>query len=157
MNFDINPETDLELTRDIAASTLTVWRCLTEADLLEQWFCPRPYKVVDAVVDPVPGGAFHTPMVGPDGETMDEGPGCVLTAEPHKHFVFTDHFHPGYKPRGSGFMVGAYILDAIDTGTRLRAIAMHTDPAQKAEHEKMGFHEGWGTALEQLDDLAKRL
>lgn len=41
--------------------------------------------------------------------------------------------------------------------TRYTAIAMHATAADRKRHEEMGFHEGWGKALDQLVDLAKEL
>ena len=35
-------------------------------------------------------------------------------------------------------------------GTKYTAIAMHKDTASRTKHEEMGFHEGWGAALDQL-------
>lgn len=33
----------------------------------------------------------------------------------------------------------------------------HPTPEKKAQHEQMGFHDGWGVVAEQLEALAKRL
>ena len=35
-------------------------------------------------------------------------------------------------------------------GTRYVATVLHADPAGRTQHEQMGFHDGWGTALDQL-------
>ncbi len=40
--------------------------------------------------------------------------------------------------------------------TRYRAVARHWSPELRAEHEKMGFHEGWGIVATQLEALAKK-
>jgi hypothetical protein len=32
---------------------------------------------------------------------------------------------------------------------------MHKDEEQRKKHDEMGFHQGWGTVLEQLVALAK--
>ena len=152
--FAFDPETDLEIIREIVAAPGTLWRCLTEPALLEDWFCPRPWQVVGAVIEPRPGGAFHTPMHGPDGAAMDEGAGCILLAEPARALAFTDALGPGFRPRGSGFMTGVYLLEPTEAGTRLTARSLHADAASRQKHEEMGFHDGWGTALDQLAALA---
>ena len=41
-------------------------------------------------------------------------------------------------------------LEAAESGTRYRAVAVHGSPETRTAHEKMGFHEGWGAALDQL-------
>ena len=43
------------------------------------------------------------------------------------------------------------------TGTRYRATAIHTDEVGRAKHEEMGFYEGWGTVVTQLEEYMKSL
>lgn len=157
MDMAFNPETDLELVRIIGAAPETVWRCITEPDLLERWFCPEPWAAHDCRIDPRPGGVFHTPMRGPEGEAMDEGPGCVLVADRPRLFMVTDAMGPGFHPRGTGFMTGVWMLDPVEAGTRLTARALHAETAARDTHAKMGFHDGWGAAAAQLDALARSL
>ena len=33
---------------------------------------------------------------------------------------------------------------------------MHPDPEARRSHDEMGFHDGWGTALDQLVALMKQ-
>lgn len=155
--FAFNPDTDLELTRTVSATPATLWRCLTDPDLLAQWFCPKPWQVRGAVIAPRPGGIFHTPMFGPNGETQDAGPGCVLIADEGRTFAFTDAMTPGFHPKGSAFLTGVYMLEATEAGTKVTARALHADGATRDSHESMGFFDGWGTAIDQLGDLASTL
>jgi len=34
---------------------------------------------------------------------------------------------------------------------------MHKDDADRRQHEEMGFFDGWGTCITQLEDYAKGL
>ena len=154
---EFNPTLDLELTRTIAAAPLSIWRCWTEPDLLKQWFCPAPYKVTHAEIDPTPGGIFLTAMQGPDGTDFDAEPGCVLAAERGRLFSFTDGLAPGFRPRASGFMTGIITMEAVEAGTRYRAQVLHATPEDRQKHLDMGFHEGWGIATDQLAELARTL
>jgi uncharacterized protein YndB with AHSA1/START domain len=47
--------------------------------------------------------------------------------------------------------------DAGNGKTQYKAVALHKDAADRETHEKMGFHEGWGTVAGQLEELAKGL
>lgn len=154
---EYDPKRDLELIRSIAASPMAVWRCWTEPDLIKQWFCPAPYKVTHAEVDPTPGGIFLTVMQDPEGTDFDAEPGCVLASDPGKLFSFTDALGPGYRPRGSGLMTAIVSLEAIDTGTRYTARVLHASPEDRQKHIDMGFHEGWGIAADQLAAVAAGL
>lgn len=153
----MNPSLDLELTRLIAASPAALYRCWTDPALLVQWFCPPPYRVVDADVEAKPGGAFHTVMEGPNGDRFDEGAGCVLIAEPGRRFAFTDAMGPGYRPKSKPFITAVLSFEAVSEGTRYRALVQHASTADRKRHEGMGFFKGWGIATDQLAALAETL
>lgn len=147
----------LVLTREIGAARDKVWRCWTEAELLEQWFCPKPWRVSDARLDLRPGGEFFTVMNGPDGERM-ENIGVFLDVDAGRRLVFTDAFRPGWRPAGQPFMAAEVTFEDAGPGrTRYVARAMHWTAETKANHEAMGFHEGWGKAADQLEELAASL
>ena len=154
--------TDLTLSRDIAASPAAVWRCLTEPDLLKQWFAPHPVTVTVAEIDPTPGGGFRTVMEIPEMGEMDGGWGCVLIAEREVRLVWTSALGPGFQPNpapGEGqFAFTADItITPTDTGCTYTARALHASDADRAAHEAMGFHDGWGAAADQLAQLAASL
>lgn len=157
MDFAFDPDRDLEISRHLAASPTQVWRALTEAPLLERWFCPRPWQAVNVVIEPRPGGVMHTPMRGPKGEEIDEGPGCILLADPGRALAFTDGMGPGLRPRSGGFMTGLYLLAPEGDGTRITARALHSSAEDRAHHAQMGFEPGWGAALAQLEEVASGL
>lgn len=70
---------------------------------------------------------------------------------------------PGYRPHvpedGGGFAFTATVtLEDLGGGrTRYRAVAMHKDAADRDTHERMGFHDGWGTVAGQLEQVAREL
>lgn len=154
---DFDDTLDLRLERVIAARPETIWRCWTEPELLKQWFCPRPWKVVHAEIDPRPGGIFLTAMEGPEGERPEAEAGCVLAAEPGRLFTFTDSLAPGYRPRPSCFMTGIITLAPEGAGTRYLARVLHASPEDRQAHLDMGFEQGWAIATDQLAELAAGL
>ena len=52
-----------------------------------------------------------------------------------------------------------FVLTFEDEGgkTRYTARALHWTVADREAHEKMGFHEGWGTVASQLEEFARTL
>jgi uncharacterized protein YndB with AHSA1/START domain len=97
---------------------------------------------------------------GPDGQSMTQDcPGCYLRVEPMHRLVFTDAFVGDWVPsKAKPFMVGDITLaDAPGGDTLYRARARHWSAEDLEAHRKMGFHEGWGQAAEQLEALAKTL
>ncbi|MDO5647563.1 SRPBCC family protein [Paracoccus sp. (in: a-proteobacteria)] len=153
MTHDLIFDTVLDAPRD------RVWRCWTEPRLLEQWFCPKPWTVTDAVIDLRAGGEFSTVMHGPDGECF-ANTGVFLAVDPGRRLVFTDALTPELHPGARAFMVVHVTLsDAGPDGTHTayHARAMHWTEQARDEHRAMGFHQGWGIAAEQLQELARSL
>ncbi len=149
---------DLILTRRMAASPDRVWRCWTEPELVKQWFAPKPVITREVDINLKPGGWFRTLMVLPDGmELPNEG--CVLAVEPGRRLVFTECLTGGYRPASNPMimMTAEITFEPDGTGTLYTARVMHGDAASRDRHAEMGFHDGWGTATRQLEELAARL
>ena len=151
------PEHVLTIDRVLDAPVEKLWRCWAQPALFQQWFCPRPWYVTDVRMDLRPGGEFYSVFNGPDGESF-ENAGVFLEVEPRRRLVSTDAFRPGWGPSSRAFMVAETLFeDAGDGRTRYIARAMHWDRATLEEHERMGFHEGWGQCVDQLEALARSL
>lgn len=148
---------ELVLTRIIDAPPSKVYRCWTEPELLKQWFAPRPWTTPDAKMDVRPGGASVVTMRSPEGQDMPN-PGVYLAVEKDKRIVFTDAFSADWRPAGQPFMVAEITFEDAGGGkTKYTARAMHWNEETKQQHEKMGFHEGWGQCATQLEEVAKTL
>jgi uncharacterized protein YndB with AHSA1/START domain len=146
----IDPDLDLVLERVIDAPPRLVWRAWTEPEHLVRWFTPEPWTTVDCRIDLRPGGVFSTTMRSPEGETQPPGDGCFLAVEPERKLVFTDALSADFRPNKSPFMTATILLEPEGAGTRYTAIVRHADEAARKQHEEMGFHTGWGKALDQL-------
>lgn len=151
-----DPETDLKIERLIRATPESIWRCWSEPELFKQWFVPPPVKVLQVENDLSPGGIAHVVMKLPDGTEMPST-GCFLVADRPRHLVYTDALGPGFRPKTEGFMTVLVDLEPRDGGTLYSATVLHPTEADRLRHEEMGFFDGWGTTLDQLDRLAYSL
>ncbi|MFC6279684.1 MULTISPECIES: SRPBCC family protein [Polaromonas] len=143
---------ELVLTRLIDAPREKVFKAWTTPELLVQWFTPKPWQTVRAEVDVRPGGASLVVMRGPDG-TEFPNRGVYLEVVPNKRLVFTDAFTEAWKPSEKPFMTGVLTFEDEGGKTRYTARVLHWTVADREAHEKMGFHEGWGKATDQLAEL----
>jgi uncharacterized protein YndB with AHSA1/START domain len=147
---------DLVLTRIIDAPREKVYRAWTEPALIEQWFTPRPWTVARAETDLRPGGASLVVMRSPEGQEFPNR-GVYLEVVKNERLVFTDAYTAAWEPAEKPFMT--VILSFEDTGgkTKYTALVRHWTAADREAHEKMGFHEGWGKATDQLAELVATL
>lgn len=161
----VNPKLDLVLERVVDVPVDLVWRAWTTPEHLKQWFAPKPWQTVDCKIDLRPGGLFRTVMRSPEGKEFP-GDGCYLEVVPNRRLVWTSALGPGFRPTAvqpnpdhecGELMFTAYILlePAGPGRTKYTAIAMHPDEESTCRHAEMGFHDGWGTVLDQLVALAK--
>jgi uncharacterized protein YndB with AHSA1/START domain len=156
---------DLVLERTIDAPVDLVWKAYTDAEHLKRGFAPRPYEITECDLDLKPGGVFRIRMMGPDGFDTGHGtPGCVLEVVEGKKLAWTSALGPGYRPNESGEGCDSFPMTAVitfqDLGngkTAYKAVSLHKNEADREAHEKMGFHEGWGTVAGQLEEYAQGL
>jgi len=153
------PKSDRELvlTRLIDVPREKLWRCWTEPELMVQWFTPAPWKTIHAETDVRPGGSSYVVMQGPDGTEVPNR-GVYLEVIENEKLVFTDAYTSAWEPSGNPFFTGILTFEDAGNGqTRYTARALHWTRENRETHEKMGFHEGWGLAADQMIALARTL
>ena len=99
-------------------------------------------------------------MRGPDGKDMHL-PGVYLEVVPGKKLVATNAFTTAWEPTPKTEMPLITIIltfDADSDGkTAYTARVKHWTMEERDQHERMGFHQGWGICTDQLEALAKTL
>lgn len=149
-----DPKLDLVLERDIDVPPELVWTAWTTPKHIRHWFVPKPWTCADVEIDLQPGGMFRSVMRSPEGQEFNNL-GCYLEIVPNKRLVFTDTLLPGFRPAPEPFFTAVLSMEPKGTGTRYVAIAIHRDEAGRDKHEKMGFHDGWGTVVTQMVEYIK--
>lgn len=148
---------DLTISRIIKAPPSTVWKAWKEPEHFVKWWAPAPVVTISNKHELHPGGGFDTTMRLPDGTIMEGGEGCFLEVVENERIVFTDALQGGWRPNEEAFFSAIITLEEHSEGTKYTATALHKNDEDRQKHADMGFLDGWGTALNQLSELAEQL
>jgi uncharacterized protein YndB with AHSA1/START domain len=159
-----NPQLDLVFDRVIDIPRELVWTAWTTPEHLKHWFTPAPWQTVDCEIDLRPGGIFRTTMLSPEGQEFPNL-GCYLEIITNEKLVWTNTLQPGFRPvkldpnqDSNAFTFTAILtLVADGNGTKYTATVIHSDEVSCQRHKDMGFHSGWGKALDQLVAYLEKL
>lgn len=142
------------VTRQFEAALPTVWRAWTEADLLDQWWAPKPWRAETKTMDFREGGHWLYAMVGPDGDKqwvkVD-----FLTIEPNRHFTSIDNFCDEKGNLSTEFpaMYWNAVFEATASGTQVIVELTFDHAADMEKIMAMGFESGFTSALTNLDAM----
>jgi uncharacterized protein YndB with AHSA1/START domain len=145
---------ELTLTRTIDAPRDRVYQAWTTQ--LPEWWGPHGMTTPICEMDLRPGGILRTVMRAPDG-TEYPTRGVFLEVVAPERIVFTDAFDAGWIPVPDLFFTAITTFEALPGDrTRYTARALHWTVANREQHERMGFHQGWGESLDRLVALVKK-
>jgi uncharacterized protein YndB with AHSA1/START domain len=152
---------DLEISRFVNAPRAKVWQAWTDPEILKLWWCPKPWITEVRAFDLRPGGAFHTFLSGPlpDGTTGEsDNPGVFLEIIPERKLVGTSMLLEGWRPASPWIgITSIFTMEDEGDGTRYVARCLHRTEDETKKHVEMGFYDGWGTAITQLEEVARGL
>ncbi|MDF1665871.1 MAG: SRPBCC domain-containing protein [Planctomycetota bacterium] len=155
----IDLKRDLVLERSVELPTDVMWAAWTKAENLSHWFAPKPWTS-RCSIDIKPGGAFNVTLISPTNDEVDIE-GCVLEVVDGRRLVWTCGLTEGFRPAPSSDdpmsvpFTAVIELSPERDGTKYRVIARHADEESCIKHRDMGFHGGWGAALDQLIEHMK--
>ena len=149
----LDPRLDLMVERVIHVSSERAWAAWTDPDHVRQWYAPAPGVISECEIDLRPGGVFRFVPRQPDG-VEHAVTCCYLEVVPQRRLVWTDALLPGYRPAPTGFFTAVMTLEPRGDATLCRTVALHRNEADRDQHADMGFHDGWGTVLDQLGTYA---
>ena len=149
---------ELTIARFIDAPPALVWKAWSTPEHLANWWIPAPIECKVIKLDLRPGGGFETRMREGDGEFQPHVEGCFLEVVPEARLVFTTVLTEGWQPTEPWLALTAIMtFSAEGSGTRYSARVLHKNSADSRKHEEMGFHEGWGTTIDQLAVYVRQL
>ena len=102
------------------------------------------------------GGKCNTTFEVEGNEMQNNG--VYLEVVPNEKLVFTDAYTVGWKPAPEPFMTAILTFEDLGGGrTKYTAIARHRNADTAKAHKDMGFYDGWGTVVTQLEEYAQGL
>lgn len=148
----------LTVKRTFQAPVNLVWRAWTEAELLDQWWAPKPWKSVTKHMAFTEGGYRLYAMVGPEGEEH-WGRTDFASIEKLKQFSGKDSFCD--EAGNINEMAPVANFTNLFTGhTGTTEVVITTTYASEEDLRKvieMGMKEGLSMAFQNLDQVLTNL
>lgn len=144
--------------RDFDAPVDLVWEAWTNAEILDQWWGPHPWRAETKSMDFSEGGRWLYAMVGPQGERPWDLE-TFVKIDPLKSFSLHNAFCDEHGVATPGAPTATWENTFVETAGRtlVTNIIRYETLDSLEEHIKMGFKEGYTLCLDQLKDLLHRL
>ncbi|MBZ0097674.1 MAG: SRPBCC domain-containing protein [Taibaiella sp.] len=147
----------ITVTRHFNAPVEDVWRAWTEAELLDQWWAPKPWLAVTKAMDFTQGGQWLYAMTGPEGDKQ----WCKLEYEeidPVRSFSARNGFCDENGNFTDDLPQMKWVSNFATAGDGSEVVVEITfDKVEDLEKIiEMGFKEGFIAALGNLDELVNQ-
>jgi uncharacterized protein YndB with AHSA1/START domain len=134
----------LTLKRTFNAPVQLVWNAWTKAEHILHWWGPKGMKIEVVQHDFKVGGKWEYTMPMPDG-TAFVSEGEYLEITEFTKIVTTANFRP--MTEGVEIQV---LFESDGDKTNFTFSVVHPTEEYCKQQEKMGFYNGWGSALDRL-------
>lgn len=155
MNFTVDKETStVNVKREFNAPLSAVWSAWTEAEILDQWWAPAPWKARTKSMEFKEGGRRLYAMVGPEGE--EHWAIADFTSISSKtNFKYLDAFSDSEGNLNKEFPRSDWDVNFSEQGgsTFVDIAIKHEKLSDLEMIIQMGFKEGFTIAMEGLDAI----
>ena len=141
----------LTIEKVFNAPVKLVWDAWTSPEHIMQWWAPKGMKIEVVEHDFRVGGRWKYSMPMPDG-SLFVSEGKYLEIEPLKKILTTADF----KPMTEGVEMHVLFEEDGDK-THFTFSVVHATEEYCKQQEKMGFYNGWGSAIERMQELLNTL
>ncbi|MEC3965841.1 SRPBCC domain-containing protein [Flagellimonas halotolerans] len=144
----------LTVERTFNAAVNLVWKAWTEAELLDQWWAPKPWKSQTKSMDFRTGGQRLYAMVGPNNEEH-WGITTYTNIELQKHFSGEDAFSDEDGTINPEFPVAKFDnhFDSESEDTKVTIVTTYASEEHLKQVIEMGMKDGLTNAFKNLDEL----
>ena len=157
MDFIVDKQTKtVSITKEFAAELSLVWDAYTQAELLDQWWAPKPMTSRTKAMDFKVGGRRFYAMVSPDGDEH-WAVQKYTSITPKTNFKFFNAFadkDENLQLPGSDWDLN---FSEQDGKTKV-SISIYNESLERMERAiAMGFQQGLEAQLQNLEDLLGKL
>ena len=144
----------LTIKRAFSAPISLVWRVWTEAELLDQWWAPKPWKSETSHMEFREGGYRFYAMVSPEGEKL-WGRTNFETIRKPTEFTGTDIFCDEKGLPKDTMPAAKFSNQFFDQGDQTEVVIVTIYDSEESLQKmiEMGMNEGWELVFTTLDEL----
>lgn len=154
-DFIVNKENNtIHIVREFNAGLELVWKAWTTAELLDQWWGPKPWRAETKTMDFRVGGFWLYAMVSPEGE-KGWSKGNFVSIDEKKSFSLHGGFCDEDGNINPEFPQNLWEnrFTPEDHKVRVDILLTYDSLADLEAELEMGFKEGMTVDFEQLDEL----
>jgi len=154
-DFTVNKENKtIHVKREFKADLEHIWQAWTTADLLDQWWAPKPWKTDTKEMNFKQGGRWLYAMRGPEGEEHWSF-SDFTSVSPKDNFQFSDGFCDSEGIINNEMPTSDWSIDfkELESSTIVDVKITYDTLEDLEGFISMGFKEGFTMALENLDEL----
>lgn len=147
----------ITVAREFEASPELVWRAYTEAELLDQWWGPAPWRAETKRMNFTPGGQWLYAMVSPEGQ-RHWALMHYVSIEPRTRIGMVDAFcdEEGNINTALPASKGSLLFTPAARGTRVEFSMAYEQESDLRKIIEMGFEQGITQCFDQLDALLQQ-
>lgn len=155
VDFVVNKENKtIAISREFNGNIKQVWRAWTTAEMLDQWWGPKPWKAETKTLDFQEGGIWLYAMVSPEGEKHWSKTDFVSIKE-KTYFSLKGGFSDEKGNINPSFPQNLWenTFTPVDSKVRVDILLTYDSVSDLEKELEMGFKEGMIIDFKQLDQL----
>jgi uncharacterized protein YndB with AHSA1/START domain len=157
MDFIVNKETKtVSITKEFAAGLDLVWDAYTKAELLDQWWAPKPYASRTKAMDFEVGGRRFYAMVSPEGveRWVVQKYNSITPKTNFKFFNAFSDADENLELPGSDWDFNF----SGENGSTKVSISIYNESLERLERMiEFGFVEGYKAQMQNLEEMLAKL
>jgi uncharacterized protein YndB with AHSA1/START domain len=138
----------LRLDRSFPATREEVWRALTDAEALAEWWGPNGFTSPSVDFEPAVGGGYHVVMQPPEGEPFHLS-GTFREVDPPSRLAYTFVWDP--PDPDDRETTATLVLEDQREETKV----LFTQAAFATEERRSLHEDGWTEGFERLEALLR--